>query len=125
MAKSSSSRRPVPTASAADCSGEICAYRIASKWAIWAVVPVKETVLAKQRLAGLRPANVRRELALAMFEDVLQALATVRELAGMAVITVDPIATDIALRFGACVWTDGARDGHTAAGTAAARRLAS
>jgi 2-phospho-L-lactate/phosphoenolpyruvate guanylyltransferase len=91
---------------------------------IWAVMPVKDTAGAKQRLAGFLPAQVRRQLALAMFEDVLQAVAAVPELTGIAVVTIDPAAADIALRLGARVWSDGARDGHTGAVTAAARRLA-
>jgi 2-phospho-L-lactate/phosphoenolpyruvate guanylyltransferase len=91
---------------------------------IWAVVPIKESSFAKQRLSdGLSP-DLRRKLALAMFEDVLEALAGVPELAGIAIVTLDPIATDIARRWGAQVWTDGARHGHTGAVTAAAHRLA-
>jgi 2-phospho-L-lactate guanylyltransferase len=91
---------------------------------IWAVVPVKETVLAKQRLANVLSPRVRRELATAMFEDVMQALAGAPGLAGIAVVTLDPKAREIALRWGAEVWTDGAREGHTGAVTAAARRVA-
>jgi 2-phospho-L-lactate guanylyltransferase (CobY/MobA/RfbA family) len=93
---------------------------------IWAVVPVKKTGCAKQRLAGFLPAHVRQQLALAMFEDVLQAVAAVPELMGIAVVTIDPAATDIALHLGVQVWSDGARDGHTGAVTMAApaRRLA-
>jgi 2-phospho-L-lactate/phosphoenolpyruvate guanylyltransferase len=91
---------------------------------IWAVVPVKETVLAKQRLAKVLSPRVRQELAAAMFEDVMQALAGVLGLAGIAVITLDPKAKEIALRWGAEVWTDGAREGHSGAVAAAARRVA-
>ncbi len=91
---------------------------------IWAVVPVKETGLAKQRLASVLSPRVRQELAAAMFEDVMQALAGTPGLAGIAVITLDSKAREIALRWGAKVWTDGAREGHTGAVTAAARRVA-
>ena len=91
---------------------------------IWAVMPVKDTACAKQRLAGFLPADVRQQLALAMFEDVLQAVTAVSELTGVAVVTIDPVAAGMALRLGARVWSDGARDGHTGAVTAAARRLA-
>jgi 2-phospho-L-lactate/phosphoenolpyruvate guanylyltransferase len=91
---------------------------------IWAVVPVKETGCAKQRLAGLLPAHARQQLAIAMLEDVLQAIAAVPELMGIVVVTIDPTAARIASRMGARVWSDGARDGHTGAVTAAARRLA-
>ena len=90
---------------------------------IWAVVPIKETGLAKQRLASLFPQSFRRRLALAMFEDTLRAVSAVADLEGMIVVTLDPAATGIALQFGAQVWNDGARDGHTGAVTAAARRI--
>ena len=59
-----------------------------------------------------------------MFEDVIEALSASHDLAGIVVVTVDPTASAIALRYGAKVWTDGARDGHTGAVTAAAHRLA-
>src|SRR5215831_14558479 len=91
---------------------------------IWAVVPVKEFPRAKQRLAAVLSPRMRQELAAAMFEDVIQSLSASRALAGIVVVTVDPTATLIALRYGAKVWTDGAGDGHTGAVTAAARRLA-
>ena len=91
---------------------------------VWAIVPIKEIVFAKQRLAkALSPAR-RQELAVAMFEDVMQALSASHGLAGIAVVTLDQNATQIAARWGAEVWTDGAREGHTGAVTAAARRLA-
>jgi 2-phospho-L-lactate guanylyltransferase len=98
--------------------------RMASAREIWAVVPVKETAFAKQRLAKLLPPETRRELALAMLEDVLQSVSAVRELSGIVVVTLDPDAAELANRWGARVWTEGARDGHAGAVTAAARRLA-
>jgi 2-phospho-L-lactate/phosphoenolpyruvate guanylyltransferase len=91
---------------------------------IWAVVPVKEFARAKQRLAAFLSPRMRQDLAAAMFEDVIRALSVSRALAGIVVVAVDPTASAIALRYGAKVWTDGARDGHTGAVTAAAHRLA-
>jgi 2-phospho-L-lactate guanylyltransferase len=91
--------------------------------AIWAAVPVKEFAGAKQRLASMLTAEQRQALAAAMLEDVLAALAEA-PLAGIMVNTVDPLATDLARRYGARVVTDGARDGHTGAVTAMARILA-
>jgi len=91
---------------------------------IWAVVPVKDTAAAKQRLAPALPSPLRQELALAMLEDVLSALAEVRGLAGRVLITIDDAAMRLATRYGAECWADGAADGHTGAVTAAARRLA-
>jgi 2-phospho-L-lactate guanylyltransferase len=91
---------------------------------IWAVVPIKDTAQSKQRLAGLLPAERRRALALAMAEDVLGALAQVRELAGVLVVTTDSAAAALATRFGARVSNAHAREGHTTAVTGAARRLA-
>ena len=57
---------------------------------IWAVIPVKELGAAKQRLAGALDPALRRELALAMLEDVLDCVAAVPQLAGIIVATVDP-----------------------------------
>ena len=90
---------------------------------IWAVVPVKEFEGAKQRLSSALSPEERRVLATTMLEDVLDAVSAVRELAGVLVVTVDPAATSLAARYGARVVTEGARDGHTGAVTAAARLL--
>ena len=92
---------------------------------VYAVVPIKDTNDAKRRLAGVLGAPERRELALAMCEDVLATLSRVRELAGIVVVTADPAATAIARRYGARVSRQGAHDGHSGAVAAAARRLAS
>jgi 2-phospho-L-lactate guanylyltransferase len=91
---------------------------------IRAVVPAKDTGEAKQRLAGARPPAFRRALALAMVEDVLEALAAVAELDGIVVVTVDPAVVGIAGRYGARVLGEDASSGHTAAVAAAAGVLA-
>ena len=90
---------------------------------IWAVVPVKEFEGAKQRLSSVLSPDERRLLATTMLEDVLEAVSAVRALAGVLVVTVDPAATSLASRCGARIVTEGARDGHTGAVTAAARLL--
>ena len=90
---------------------------------IWAAVPVKQFAGAKQRLAPLLSREQRQALAAAMLEDVLAALAEA-PLAGIMVNTLEPVATELARRYGARVVTDGARDGHTGAVTAMARILA-
>jgi 2-phospho-L-lactate guanylyltransferase len=90
---------------------------------ICAVVPVKDTRHAKQRLADVLDAARRRELALAMLEDVLAALARVPELAGILV-TLDRAAIAIARRHGVPVVSDGAHAGHSGAVAMAARQLA-
>ncbi|MGH7108962.1 MAG: 2-phospho-L-lactate guanylyltransferase [Stellaceae bacterium] len=91
---------------------------------LWAVVPVKELGAAKERLSPLLTPALRQALMLAMLEDVLATLAAVPELAGLLVVTVDPQAARLARRYGAQVTESGARDGHTGAVAAAARRLA-
>src|SRR6202043_1649533 len=90
---------------------------------IWAVIPVKETAGAKQRLGDAVPRHLRPGLVLAMLEDVLTAVAQARGLAGIAVVTLDPAAQALAQRYGARILTDDARGGHTAAVAAAARTL--
>src|SRR5712671_5297850 len=91
---------------------------------IWAVVPVKDTALAKQRLAPAVPPALRQALMLAMLEDVLAALAEAPGLAGRLLVTTDPMAQRLATRHRADWLTEGAADGHTGAVAAAARHLA-
>ncbi|HML10251.1 MAG TPA: 2-phospho-L-lactate guanylyltransferase [Stellaceae bacterium] len=90
---------------------------------VWAIIPVKETVGAKQRLAPVLSAPLRQALALAMLEDVLEAVARVKGLGGAIVITVDPQAEVLAHRYGLLTLADGAHDGHTGAVDAGARYL--
>ena len=91
---------------------------------VWAVVPVKELVRAKERLVPVLSPERRRALMMAMLEDVLTALAATPDLGGLAVVTVDIEARHLAMRYGARVIELGARDGHTGAVTAAAKLLA-
>jgi 2-phospho-L-lactate guanylyltransferase len=90
---------------------------------VWAVVPVKELAGAKQRLSSCLTPEERRALATIMLEDVLDALSVVPQLLGILVVTVDPVGTSLAGRYGARVVTEAAREGHTGAVTAAARLL--
>jgi 2-phospho-L-lactate guanylyltransferase len=91
---------------------------------IWAVVPIKELDGAKQRLAEFLAPAVRRELAEVMIGEVLEVLAGTSGLAGIMVVTLDPMATRLAGRVGARVVTEGARDGHTGSVTAGQMILA-
>jgi 2-phospho-L-lactate/phosphoenolpyruvate guanylyltransferase len=82
---------------------------------IWAVVPIKERDGAKQRLSGFLTPGQRQELAKVMAGEVLGALAGATGLAGILVVTLDPVATRLAERVGARVVTEGTREGHTGA----------
>jgi 2-phospho-L-lactate guanylyltransferase len=90
---------------------------------VWVVIPVKETSAAKQRLAPVLPADLRRALALAMLEDVLAAVAHVPGLDGRLVVTTDPEAVRLATRYDCACITEGADDGHSEAVAAAVWRL--
>ena len=90
---------------------------------VWAVVPVKELEGAKQRLSSALSPDERRLLATTMLEDVLEGVTAVGKLAGVLVVTVDPVATFLASRYGARIVMEGALEGHTGAVTAAARLL--
>jgi 2-phospho-L-lactate guanylyltransferase len=90
---------------------------------LWAVVPVKERSLAKERLAPVLGPQMRQALALAMLEDVLTALTATPGIPGILVVTVDPEASRLAARYGARLVETGARNGHTGAVAAAARLL--
>lgn len=90
---------------------------------IWSIVPVKAFNLAKQRLALVYPPEVRRGLAQAMLEDVLDTLSKVSRISGIAVVTPDPEAAYLALRYGAEVFDEGAEGGLNEAVRTAANRL--
>jgi 2-phospho-L-lactate/phosphoenolpyruvate guanylyltransferase len=90
---------------------------------VWAIIPVKETTGAKQRLAPVLSARLRRQLALAMLEDVLEAVAGVAGLGGAILVTGDPDAEKLARRYGMPTIAEGAHDGHTGAVNAGARHL--
>jgi 2-phospho-L-lactate guanylyltransferase len=90
---------------------------------VWAIIPVKLTDSAKQRLTPALPAPLRQGLALAMLEDVLEAVARVSGLGGAVLVTVDPQAEMLARRYDMATLADGAHDGHTGAVNAGARHL--
>jgi 2-phospho-L-lactate/phosphoenolpyruvate guanylyltransferase len=96
---------------------------VAPETDIWVVVPVKERDRAKERLAPLLPPAQRRGLALAMLEDVLDAVAATAGVAGLVIVTVDAAARRLARRYDARIFEDGARESHSGAVGAAARRL--
>ena len=89
----------------------------------WAILPVKEMAGAKQRLAPLLSPEERIALMQVMLRDVLAALSVTQGLAGIAVATLDPWAEALARQYGAQIITEGAREGHTGAVTAAAAVL--
>ena len=68
---------------------------------MWALLPLKEFASAKQRLTGLLGPEQRIGLLDAMANDVLQALSGHPELDGMLVVSNDPLARELALRYGA------------------------
>ncbi|MGE3145433.1 MAG: 2-phospho-L-lactate guanylyltransferase [Pseudorhodoplanes sp.] len=90
---------------------------------IWAIVPVKTSRAAKQRLSAALDADARSRLAVAMLEDVLSAAAGASGLAGLLVATCDPVAREIGLKFGARILSV-ADKGQTPAVRSAMRLLA-
>lgn len=89
-----------------------------------AVVPVKNTEQAKQRLSAILDAGQRQALYRAMLTDVLAALERSRLLAGVLVVTRDAWATALATQHGFEVFREARNEGHTRASTAGARVLA-
>ena len=81
---------------------------------VFAAVPVKDLVNAKQRLVAALAPEDRRALAAAMLEDVLDALAAAA-LVDIVVVTRDPDAMALARRHGARCLTEPANRGHTEA----------
>ena len=91
---------------------------------LWAVVPVKDLLHVKQRLAGALAPAERQALFTAMLEDVLEALAGSAGLAGILVVTRDAQATKLARHYGARVLVEPENRGHTAASSLGAATLA-
>lgn len=89
----------------------------------WAILPVKEMIGAKQRLAPLLSPEERIALMQMMLRDVLAALSAAQGLAGIALVTLDPWAQALAGAHGARIITEAAQAGHTGAVTAAASVL--
>ena len=69
---------------------------------------------AKARLGAAVPAHLRQGLALAMLEDVLNAVAGVRNVAGLIVVTADEAAAALAGGYSARIIVEGATTGHAA-----------
>ena len=108
--------------------GSLCNTASRTKWGgdgMWAVVPVKRLGDAKQRLASVLGPDERRALFRAMLEDVLAVLTSTTGLDGIAVVSSDAEVAALAAQYGARLIADGVDQGHTAAVTAGARRLAS
>lgn len=71
-----------------------------------ALVPLKDLVQAKTRLAGLLSPSERRALTQAMLEDVLAVLAAHPAIAGVTLLSDDPAAHLLAAQYGAVHWPE-------------------
>ena len=76
---------------------------------IWALVPFKGPEGAKERLGAYLSPHERRDLTLAMVQDVLDAL-TRASLSGVLIVSRSPAALDLAREFHAEVFADTADD---------------
>ncbi|MBM3587720.1 MAG: 2-phospho-L-lactate guanylyltransferase [Alphaproteobacteria bacterium] len=89
----------------------------------WVILPVKEMAGAKQRLSPLLSPAERIALMQVMLRDVLMALSAAQDLAGIAMVTLDPWAQALAQQHDARIIAEGAGEGHTGAVTTAASVL--
>ena len=87
-----------------------------------AIVPVKRFHEAKRRLAPGIDDERRAQLAAAMLEDVIEAIAAARSIERTIVVSGDPIAQEIAAAAGAEVVPDPADEGHVEAALAGIAR---
>ncbi|MFT4519004.1 MAG: 2-phospho-L-lactate guanylyltransferase [Halioglobus sp.] len=71
-----------------------------------ALVPLKDLVRAKTRLAGLLGPSERRALAQAMVEDVLSVLGAHPDISGITLVSDDPGAPLLASKYGATYWSE-------------------
>ncbi len=98
---------------------------------VWALLPLKDFVNAKQRLSGVLAAHERRHLFHTMVEDVLDVLAGHPALEQTVIVSDDPSAELLAERYGVMCWTEASlgltgttAKGLTAVVDAAADKLA-
>ncbi len=75
---------------------------------VWAVLPLKDFVNAKQRLSGVLQAHERRRLFHCMVEDVLGVLSTHPLLQQTLIVSDDPSAELLAARYGVEGWSESA-----------------
>jgi len=73
---------------------------------VWAILPLKDFVDAKQRLSGVLTDHERRHLFHAMVEDVLDVLAGHPALEQTVIVSDDPGAESLAERYGVMVWSE-------------------
>lgn len=73
-----------------------------------ALVPLKDLVEAKSRLAGILRPSERRALAQAMAEDVLTVLRAHLRVSGITLVSDDPVADLLARKYGATCWPESA-----------------
>jgi 2-phospho-L-lactate guanylyltransferase len=79
------------------------------------LIPVKNLSAAKQRLAALLDQPARTELAQAMLQDVVSALAGWKERPACALVTGDPFALELARQYDFEIIPDPANPGETGA----------
>ncbi|MEZ5571665.1 MAG: 2-phospho-L-lactate guanylyltransferase [Halioglobus sp.] len=77
-----------------------------------AIIPLKDLVQAKTRLAGLLAPSERRALAQAMVEDVMAVLAHHAEISQITLVSDDPGAAMLAQHYGAQCWSEAALACH-------------
>jgi 2-phospho-L-lactate guanylyltransferase len=92
------------------------------KSSLWAMIPVKDFVNAKQRLSGVLSPSERRALSQAMVEDMLECLGHVAGIDGVLLVSDDPGAELLAYRYGARVIKE---KGHSRGLNAAVAQAAS
>ncbi len=73
---------------------------------MWAIVPLKDFVNAKQRLSGVLTAHQRRLLFQAMVEDVLTVLSQTAGVSDILIVSDDPVAAMLAQKYGAQVMAE-------------------
>ncbi len=77
---------------------------------MWAIVPIKQFGVAKQRLAAILSNGERVALAAAMLRDVLAALKSSARVSGIVVVSKEPAARELADEFGAYYLAEDAND---------------
>ena len=86
-----------------------------TKLFMWAVIPVKKVDDAKYRLKSVLKSDQRKNLFIAMLEDVLSTVTNITELEEVSLATICPIASKIARKYDATILSTLKDEGQTEA----------
>ena len=82
---------------------------------MWAILPIKSAANAKQRLRHVLNAAERQQLFAVMLQDVIAGITAAKSLDGLAIVSSDPLAVELAGRHNALLISETGDSGQSSA----------